>query len=520
MKQYVSVCGKYVNELFLFILLLTTTLPVDKVLPDSVIAPRWYTALFVACLWGVFALSRKKYSIDYSLCSFALLLVCAFQSSLYFAQTAGILQTCDGETVCFSNAAGLSSCLCFSIPALCYMVKSSGRPISTVSFCVLICCMLVVVCLRSRTGMVCLALLGFTLVCRKKLLIYGYVVSLLLLLPLCFWLLKPASTLGRRFVIQRTFDMILQHPLTGWGPHGFLANYMHVQADFFVRHPYCEYVQLADDMCHPLNEYLLIAVDYGLAGLLLIIIFAWYVAKHYINHKSVSGFVGMTTLVFIAVFSMFSYPLSYPFTWVVLIFSLCLIFRDNRNCIVNGVLAKLTVLILLFMGSLVVCVYQYGLKWERVKEKVNEGYRSGVRKQYEDLYPILQYNSRFLYNYTYALYMLRGYEESLKIAIECQRIHSDYNLSLLIGDIYLALGKDEMAIRQYLLAHHMCPCRFAPLCAIYDVYKQQCNYKKCKMMSKIILEKPIKIRSPETLEYIDYIKRDINELILKKQVKR
>ena len=515
-----SGCGEKICEVFLFILFLTSTLPVEKLLPDSILAPRWYATLFVACLWGVIILLCKKCTYSRYYNSLVIPSICIIQVISFFMQGVDFLSTMDGLTACFSNTTGLSSCLCFSLPILCYQVKMGSKTIRRISLCVLICSILIIVSLQSRAGMICISVLGCYFVRGKKTLLYIYCSSLLFLLPLWFWLLKPTSTMGRWFVIQRTIDMILQYPLTGWGINGFQANYMNFQADFLSTHPHSDYMQLADDMNHPLNEYLLIAVNFGLVGLLLVVFFIFYVFSYYKRHYSEEGFIGIASITFIVVFSMFSYPLSYPFTWLVLLFSLCLVFRGKLDSKFKGVLAKIMMSVFAVVACALIGVYYYGVQWKTLTDRVNDGYRYNIRQNFETLYPVLNFNSRFLYNYAYVLYNLNLYRESLKVAMECQRKHSSYSLSLLIGDIYWAMRKDKTAIKCYLSAHYMCPCRFAPLCAIYDVYKKQCNFEKCKIMSKIILEKPIKIHSAETLEYVNYIKQDAKVLNLGKSAIR
>lgn len=512
MRQSANFCGKITNEVFLFVLLFTATLPTDKFLPDSVVAPRWYATLFVASIWGAIAMLIKKRSIDLNLCTLAVALVCAFQVSIYFLQIVGLLHVDGGETACFSNAAGLSSCLCFSVPALWHYSNSHNISIKVMTLCAIICSIVVIMHLQSRAGLVCLALFGYMLIKRKRPWNYVYAATIFFMLPLLFWILKPASTLGRWFIIQRTASMITQHPLAGWGIHGFQANYMHVQAAYLASHTDTDYAQLAGNICHPLNEYMFVIVNFGLIGFLLIALFVWCVLCYYCNHKSLGGLVGIQTISLIAVFSLFSYPFSYPFTWVVFIISLYLIFKGCLSSRMKKIYTKPLVLVFLLTAFLPVKAYQCGAKWEKLIVKVNDGYKSGIRLQYENLYPVLHYNERFLYNYAYTLYRLGLYEESLNVAFECETRQSDYYLSLLLGDINSSLGNDDVAVKYFLLAHHMCPCRFEPLCAIYDVYKNQHDYEKCKMMSKIISEKPVKVDSPETLEYIDYVKRDIKEL--------
>ena len=57
-----------------------------------------------------------------------------------------------------------------------------------------------------------------------------------------------------------------EHPIIGHGHRGFEREYMLRQADFFREHPDSEYAVLADEIRHPLNEFLYVWVNYGVAA--------------------------------------------------------------------------------------------------------------------------------------------------------------------------------------------------------------------------------------------------------------
>ncbi|HCD91750.1 MAG TPA: ligase, partial [Odoribacter splanchnicus] len=59
-------------------------------------------------------------------------------------------------------------------------------------------------------------------------------------------------------------------PLTGHGPDAFQAEYMDYQAGWLAEHPEEKWERLAGNVRHPFNEYLRIAAEYGVAGLLLV----------------------------------------------------------------------------------------------------------------------------------------------------------------------------------------------------------------------------------------------------------
>ena len=66
--------------------------------------------------------------------------------------------------------------------------------------------------------------------------------------------------------------MIKDKPLTGFGYKGFQANYMSNQAQYFGKNPHSRFKQLADNVTQPFNEFIKIAVNYGILGLLLYVL--------------------------------------------------------------------------------------------------------------------------------------------------------------------------------------------------------------------------------------------------------
>lgn len=72
-------------------------------------------------------------------------------------------------------------------------------------------------------------------------------------------------------------------------------------------------------------------------------------------------------------------------------------------------------------------------KWNAIAYfPTNENVRA-----YKDLMPILGDDPYFLYNYAVALYGKGCLEESLNVALQCRTYWADYDLELLLGDIYL-----------------------------------------------------------------------------------
>lgn len=135
---------------------------------------------------------------------------------------------------------------------------------------------------------------------------------------LCFFLLssivwlpslyrvKQASADGRLFIWRVSTDMIKSAPLQGRGGDAFAANYMLAQADFLKSHADVGYEAAATDNTRAFNEFLRIAYEYGIIGLLLVIVL------FYSAFRSSAGVLVKFILVYLCVFACFSYPAEVP----------------------------------------------------------------------------------------------------------------------------------------------------------------------------------------------------------------
>ena len=119
--------------------------------------------------------------------------------------------------------------------------------------------------------------------------------------------------------------MIAIKPWFGFGSGGFEAHYMDYQAQFFHRNPDSGYAILADTVQQPFNEFLRIAVDYGLGGLLGLLGMIVFLILCYQKCNSCYKDLAALSLCSITVFSLFSYPFLYPFTWAVVLLDLVIL---------------------------------------------------------------------------------------------------------------------------------------------------------------------------------------------------
>ncbi len=80
---------------------------------------------------------------------------------------------------------------------------------------------------------------------------------------------KTDSTNGRRFILERSWELVQARPFAGYGPGGFLREYMPRQADYFKAHADSGHAWLASEVYHPLNEFVWVWIEFGLPGVLL-----------------------------------------------------------------------------------------------------------------------------------------------------------------------------------------------------------------------------------------------------------
>lgn len=91
---------------------------------------------------------------------------------------------------------------------------------------------------------------------------------------------------------------------------------MNYQAAYFRAHPGSPYARLADSVPHPFNEYLFVAVNYGLLGVGCFGVFRCSSIQEVGHERPDCPSCRSVYILSNGVFALFSYPLLYPFTWV------------------------------------------------------------------------------------------------------------------------------------------------------------------------------------------------------------
>ena len=491
---------------------------------DTHILPKWlYTlcALAIIVIVESFRLLKGKRTKLNERGIFAFVLVLCFCQSVYaIAQFIGLLPSPFSFQVIgsFDNPAGLSACLNTGVPCCFYFLNTDIR--SKIRWIAGGCLLLIVVGLLlsgSRAGLLAAIIVslcwGYRFLKKKYVRIIVAALSIGLLVGMYF--VKKDSANGRLLMLQCGWEMIKERPITGYGTNGVAAHYMDYQAQWLSEHPDSRLCMLADNVKHVFNEYLAIGIRYGLVGIFILIGFIFLSIYSYRKSPSEEGRCAMLSLIGIAVLACFSYPFTYPFTWLVLLLDAYILFRrafsspvvrnNTKRCLlVTCVLIASCILLLK-----VVLRIDAELKWAKVAQISLTENKEDIFSGYQNLMQILGREPYFLYNYAAELYIAQHYEEALDLAKRCRIYWADYDLELLQGDIFYKLGRYEEAERHYLLASQMCPVRFIPLYKLYTLYQAKGETEKINDMGNIILSKPVKVNSIMIQSIKKQIKKDL-----------
>ncbi len=455
-----------------FLLLLATLLPPITIYYDSCIYPKWIWAIVAVlatmALYPLQVLGKKGNAF-------------LFRKIPYTA-TALALYVCIIHP--FENPSALALHLCLIIPFV-YKECCHNKPFTQI---VIGGILLATLCLtKCRTGWICLAV--YLLIALSKRKRHRFSASILII-ALTFGLalfVKNDSSRGRWFITQNTISLIMKRPIKGYGYHGFRKNYMLQQGKYFAGHPKSEYSQLADNINHPLNEFLLAMVDYGIAG---VVILLFLLTGPLLMQKEFHPV--KFSLLGICVFSLFSYPLLYPLSWLIIGAN----WKKHVPIKGKGVVWITTVSCLVAL-LLVLRENVYYCRWGQVSNIASKKHPTAMMEYYERLYPHLSHNPLFLYDYTIESFLAGEYLQAERLAKECSKEMASYDLNLLMGDISQQMHKHQDAILHYQDAANMCPVRFAPLSGMLEVYRCIGDSAHADSIRYLILQKNIKIYSSE-----------------------
>jgi O-antigen ligase len=324
--------------------------------------------------------------------------------------------------------------------------------------------------------------------------------------------LKKDSADGRLLIWQSTLNMIKDKPFAGHGYGAFNAKYMLYQGAYFDARPAGRNSALADNVLHPFNEYLLTLSEHGVAGLGVLVLLGLLIVRRYFRNPDSDKFIALLSLLSLAVFSCFSYPLEYPFSWIIVFLNMAVICPATKMFSVtkSAYFAKTTVCTLA-AGLLFAVVLLTGaeMKWNTIARQSLSGKTLRVLPEYEKLYSCLHRNGLFLYNHAAELHEVKEYGKSLSVFDLCVKYYNDMDVQMLLADNYKKLGLYAEAERHLKLAASMCPNRFMPLYQLTLLYMETNRNNEALILAQHIVDKEVKIPSST----VNAIKNKMRQLL-------
>jgi O-antigen ligase len=473
---------------------------------DNFIVPKWCFTIGMLLL-STFVLIIRKWCnkpslIDLSISSYIIIASCFFQALYGWGQW---LQWVPSNSIysitgSFDNPAGFAVSLVAGLPFALWSYKSiKSKAVRVGIYLTVFIIISAIILSGSRSGvmsvMAIAGVCGYKYIPLKSKIKASLIIGILCVIMIGGYFMKKGSADGRLLIWRCSWEMFRDAPLAGNGIGCFRAHYMDYQADFFKLRSDSDYAILADNVLSPFNEYLSLLLNYGVIGLLILFVLFMFLLYCYRNNCRCDKQMAMLSLIGIAVFSLFSYPFTYPFVWIIACLDVYVIVRGTFAFTVSVIWNKSFYILLMLLclggGYKLYQRIDAEYKWRKIAYFTTEKNLD----MYVELNSVLGGDPYFLYNYAVALLDMNRIDDSLEKALQCRDYWADYDLELLLGDIYKSRKEYEIAEEYYKKASLMCPCRFIPLQQMFELFKEIGDEKKALEVAEKIIEKPIKVKS-------------------------
>lgn len=409
-------------------------------------------------------------------------------------------------TGCYDNLVGFDITLVFGIMSILYLIKSYKikRKYQSILFIVMLIFFILIVMTKSRLAILAIIIGYCSLFSNKRLTILISCLSIICIISFIDSK-KNESTYGRGFILKTSMTL-LDSPskiLMGYGEDGFKSNYMPRQAEL-LKAETVAVKQRASNIIHPLNEFVLMTIKYGI----LMPVLSLTLLGLIIFGKSNSSYSKSIALVLLT-YSLFSYPLKYPISWISLAVALTISSENKTSTHKTRLILYGTHSIVLFtVGCLLFLMISNSAylnhNWKIAHTQALLGKKQQSLTNYHKLSQRMN-TDEFIFNHASYFHNLGKNTEANSILSNINLV--DYETMMLSGKIKESLGLYKDALNDFCLAYDMCPNRFFPLFEIYKIYEKTNNINGQRKYSELIRNKPIKVQSPQIDYIIDYVSR-------------
>jgi len=317
--------------------------------------------------------------------------------------------------------------------------------------------------------------------------------------------LKPESVKGRLLVAKITLQEVAKKPILGHGLFSFAGGYNKAKATYFTKEerPWSE-VKNGTYVFTPFNDYLLIAYEIGLVGLLLIMsILLFSFLKTDINRYTR---IGMALVVNVLVLALFSSPLSSIPIMLIAIVGFSIVSAYGHFFSISFALTKTLktgVILILFFVS-ILGIYASTSKFTGMKKYQTYRALSKDSIKIERLQTLSKYSGNSGVskgNLGAKLYKLGYKQEGLTLMEKAFNTTLAPKIGQNLATCYLKKGNYKRAVEIYESNIGTEPYRYKWRMDLLEVYKRSNRYKEITKLSQEIVDLPTKIPSKKIDTY-------------------
>lgn len=329
------------------------------------------------------------------------------------------------------------------------------------------------------------------------------------------YLYRPQSADGRLLIWKICVKHIIaEKPLFGHGIGGFHREYMPAQATYFASGHATEAEKLlAADNTHAFNEFIRIACEYGLMGVLASILLLFAII--YSGSREFASLRGgaVVALVCGVIFACFSYPSDVPLLCllyaILIICALPLLPFDRRKrCIFHIGIGLLAIVLMARYTSCGIRYHQMEKALSRLlvsDDKDNKAYIKSEIANFAD-------NERILSQYAYTLCRKGQYRDAIPALERSIALFPTAAKVQDLGDAYKETEQYDKAAECYKTASQMLPAYVMPPYKLYVLYRDGGWDRETLQYARHIDMMTVKVESRRTEE----IKKEISKFLQEK----
>lgn len=289
------------------------------------------------------------------------------------------------------------------------------------------------------------------------------------------YFLKPESALGRIFLWKLDVMACAANPLCGVGWDNVSGAIGSAQEAYFACNPNSIFAGVAGCPDYAFNEFLQIAIAYGVGAFaLFIILFVFcFISARKSNEYGLAG-----SVISVIIVCMASYPLQFSeYITALCAMLVAAIFMARKP----GIVIKTGMSV--FAVAVCCCIVAHKIerqqvlsKWQAQKYAYQYSLSERNLQELDSLHSQLYWSKNFLFDYGKILRNNKQYAKSNEIMRKGEKISADPMFLNLIGRNYYDLKDYEQAVHYFERSINRLPGRLYPYYLLAKVYADSCNY--------------------------------------------